>query len=89
MAPQNLEPNMQASSGNGNGNDANDAASARSQKLVSTMLFLSNSKLAIKLRYILALYRVEKQGFEESIEDCGTRIQEQIQLIENSIKDID
>lgn len=30
------------------------------QKLVATMLFISHSKLAIKLRYILALYREER-----------------------------
>ena len=36
-----------------------DVCTTDIRKLVSTMLFLSHSKLAIKLRYILALYKIE------------------------------
>ena len=61
----------------------------KTREFVASMLFLSHSKLAIKLRYIMALYRVERQHPSESVEDCYTRIYDQTKLIQDSINEIE
>ena len=66
-----------------------DVCTTDIRKLVSTMLFLSHSKLAIKLRYILALYKIESQQPSETLPDCVARIHEQMKTLETSIKEIE
>jgi len=62
---------------------------AQTANLLAAMLFLSHSKLSIKLRYILSMYRVDRHELGEDLLTYKGQVQGTIESLEQTLVEID